>query len=181
MIALLFLASTALAADDEDKGEQLRRAMAEIALMNTQMTQRKADAAGIREELSAKQAEIQSETAKIIRENKIQTSAGALDHPRIHYNLKLMAEMDAYIQRYGQKIAYYRIACDRLSYLYQQADDDLKIVNTLSNLKIDALIGQTEKILDQYLSEAQTIVISPATLSIKAPDHVLHRFKGLKK
>ena len=55
-----------------------------------------------------------------------------LDNPRLFYDLMLMGEIQAYIERYTQKIGYYRVACDRLAYLYQQADDDLKIVSTLS-------------------------------------------------
>ena len=82
----------------------------------------------------------------------------------------LMAEIQAYIHRYTQKIGDYRVACDRLSYLYQQADDDLKIVNTLSGVKIDALVLQAEKILDNYRPESQTIVIQPDKLTIDAPE-----------
>jgi hypothetical protein len=178
MLALLLvLMSLSSVVGANEKGEQLRRTMAEIALLNSQMTQRKADATGIREALSARLEEIKSEALQVLRENKITTPADALENPRVFYNLLLMAEIEAYVGRYTQKIGYYRVACDRLSYLYQQADDDLKIVNTLSDLKIDALVAQTEKILDSYLPEAQTLVIDPATLVTKPPDNVLALLK----
>jgi hypothetical protein len=178
MLALLLvLMSLSSVVGANEKGEQLRRTMAEIALLNSQMTQRKADATGIREALSARLEEIKSEALQVLRENKITTPADALENPRVFYNLLLMAEIEAYVGRYTQKIGYYRVACDRLSYLYQQADDDLKIVNTLSDLKIDALVAQTEKILDSYLAEAQTLVIDPATLVTKPPDNVLALLK----
>ena len=131
----MMLTFFSLVAGANDKGEQLRRSMAEIALLNSQMTQRKADVVSTREALYVKLEEIKKEAFTVLRKNKINTVASALEHPRIYYNMMLMAEIEAYIGRYTQKIAYYRIACDRLSYLYQQADDDLKIVNTLSDLK----------------------------------------------
>ncbi len=154
------------------KGEQLRRTMAEIALLNSQMAQRKLDAVGIRDALSARLEKIKAEALLELREKRINTKANALGNPRLLYDLKLMAEIQAYMDRYTQKIGYYRVACDRLSYLYQQADDDLKIVSTLSDMKIDALIAQAEKILDGYLPDAQTLVIQPSTLTVEPPEKV---------
>jgi hypothetical protein len=181
MLALLLvLMSLSSIVEANEEGEQLRRTMAEIALLNSQMAQRKADAVGIREALSARLEEIKTEALQVLREKKIITPADALENPRVFYDLLLMAEIEAYIGRFAKKIGYYRVACDRLSYLYQQADDDLKIVNTLSELKIDALVTQTGKILDDYLPDAQTLVIEPATLNMEAPAKILARLKWLK-
>jgi hypothetical protein len=157
---------------EDSKDEQLRRTMAEISLLNNQLAQRKADAGEIRGRLSVRLGEIKTEALDQIRKAGIETQTGALGHPRIRYNLMLMAEIRAYMDRYAKKISYYRIACDRLSYLYQQADDDLKIVNALSGIKIDALMGQVEKVIDGYLPEAQTIVLQPDTLSVAPPEEV---------
>jgi hypothetical protein len=181
LILVLVLASFPSAAASDDKGQQLRRSMAEIALLNGQMAQRKADAVSIREALTDKTTELKNEALQELKENKINTRIDALKNHRIYYNLLLMAEIGAYINRYTQKIAYYRVACDRLSYLYQQADDDLKIVNTLSDLKIDALIGQTEKILNGYLPAAQTIVIDPATLAVDKPENILAQLNWVSR
>ena len=114
--------------------------MADIALLNSQMAQRKTDAGGIRDALSAQLEAIKTEARREWQEKGINTEAEALKNPRLLYDLMLMAEIQAYIHRYTQKIGDYRVACDRLSYLYQQADDDLKIVSTLSGMKIDALV-----------------------------------------
>lgn len=161
----------------ETKREQLRQTMADISLLNGQMGQRKTDADGIREALSTRLKAIKTEALRELRDKGIRSDAQALNNPRLFYDLRLMAEIQAYIHRYTQKIAYYRVACDRLSYLYQQADDDLKIVSTLSDLKIDALIAQVEKILNGYLPDAQTLVLQPNTLSVEPPQKV---WKALK-
>lgn len=167
VLALLVVPSTVTA---KNKAELLRQTMADIALLNSQMAQRKTEADGIRDALSAQLEVIKTETRREWREKGIDTEAEALKNPRLLYDLMLMAEIQAYIQRYTQKIGDYRVACDRLSYLYQQADDDLKIVSTLSGMKIDALISTAEKILDAYRPEAQAIVIQPDKLTIETPE-----------
>lgn len=170
MICLLMVSPVTVAAST--KGELLRQTMADIALLNSQLTQRRADAAGIRDALSARLEEINAEAWREIQQKGIKNEADALAEPRVLYDLMLMAEIQAYILRYTQKIAFYRVACDRLSYLYQQADDDLKIVSTLSDLKIDALISQAEKILNGYLADAQTLVVQLETLTVESPETV---------
>ena len=169
ILALLVLPATVTASN---KAELLRQTMADIALLNSQMAQRKTDADGIRDALSAQLEAIEKEARHQWREKGIGSEADALKNPRLLYDLMLMAEIQAYIYRYTQKVGFYRVACDRLSYLYQQADDDLKIVSTLSDMKIDALISQAEKILDGYLPEAQTIIIQPDKLTIEAPEKI---------
>ena len=167
VLALLVLPSTVAA---DNNAERLRETMTDIALLKGQMVQRKTDADGIRDSLSEYLKAIETEARREWQEKGLNTEVEALNNPRLLYDLMLMAEIQAYIRRYTQKIGYYRVACDRLSYLYQQADDDLKIVSTLSGMKIDALVSQADKILDDYLPEAQTIVIQPDKLTIETPE-----------
>ena len=167
VLALLVLPSTVAA---DNNAERLRETMTDIALLKGQMVQRKTDADGIRDALSEYLKAIETEVRREWQEKGLNTEEEALNNPRLLYDLMLMAEIQAYIRRYTQKIGYYRVACDRLSYLYQQADDDLKIVSTLSGMKIDALASQADKILDGYLPQAQTIVIQPDKLTIETPE-----------
>lgn len=161
-----------------DNGDQLRRTMADISLLNGQLAQRQADAAQLREKLSSRLNEIKLEIGERVRETGAKDFAAAMQIPRIRFDLQLMAEIQAYMDQYARKIRYYRVACDRLSYLYQQADDDLKIVNTLSGMKIDALVSQTEMILTAYLPDAQTLVIHPTDMVVASPEAVWGQLYG---
>ena len=161
-----------------ENGDQLRRIMADISLLNSQLAQRKVDAAHMREELASRLKEITLEVRETARETGVKNGNAAMQIPRIRFNLRLMAEIQAYMDQYARKIRYYRVACDRLGYLYQQADDDLKIVNTLSGMKIDALVSQTEMILSAYLPDAQTLVIHPADMVVAAPETVWGTLAG---
>ncbi len=180
LFVCLLLAGLArpLAAMPNADSEQLQRTMAGIALLNKQLAQRRADAAEIREQLSIRLKAVRSEALQEIRDSRVDSEAAALAHTRLYYDLMLMAEIRAYMDRYARKIAYYRVACDRLGYLYQQADDDLKIVNTLSGVKIDALISQIEKVIDGYLPDAQTLGIEPDTLTFESPQATWKRLRS---
>jgi hypothetical protein len=169
-----------IAAPAAAKGEQLRRTMAQIALLNGQLAERKADAAQMQVDLAARVDALWNEIRKQVRAKGIETEKEALKSSGILFDLRLIAEMEAYKQRYARKVNYYRVACDRLSYLYQQADDDLKIVNTLSGMKIDALITQSQKVLNDYLPHAQTLVIQPETMRVASPERIWKGFKAAK-
>jgi hypothetical protein len=158
-----------------DKEGQLRQAMADIALLNHQLVQRRSEAVEIRDALAARLETIETEVLRHAREGSIDSEKAALNTPRLRYDLMLIAELEAYIDRYNQKIGYFRLACDRLSYLYQQADDDLKIVTALSGLKVDALISQVEKTIDAYLADSQALVIIGDALNMVPPEKVWQR------
>lgn len=157
---------------------QLRQTMADISLLNSQLIQRRDDAARLREELGRCVEGIRSEIRKEAAESGVQNAADALKTPSILFDLRLIAEIQAYMKCYAREMSYYQVACDRLSYLYQQADDDLKMVNTLSGMKIEALISQTKKIVSAYLPDAQTIVIQSDSMIIASPESV---WKSLHK
>jgi hypothetical protein len=175
MIVVLVLVAVPASVIAGDKGGQLRQTMADIALLNSQLVQRQSEAAEIRDALAARLATIKAEAVRHAREGSIKSEDAALKAPRLRYNLMLIAEIEAYIARYTQKIGYFRVACDRLSYLYQQADDDLKIVTTLSGLKVDALISQAEKTIDEYLADSQALVIRADTMTIASPEKIWGR------
>ncbi len=161
-----------LAAMQTADSRQLQRTMADIALLSNQLARRQADAVQIHEQLSTRLKAVRTEALQLIRDHRIDSEAEALAHVRLRYDLLLMAEIQAYLERYARKIAYYRVACDRLGYLYQQADDDLKIVNTLPGVKVEALTSQVEKVLDGYLADAQTLLIEPDTLTVESPQRI---------
>jgi hypothetical protein len=177
---LLLLATVILVATPDamanTKGDQLRRIMADISLLNGQLAQRKSDAAGIRDTLSERLKEIEAEATQEMQTHKIKTEKQARQVPRLWFDMVLMGEIRAYVDGYARCINHYRVACDRLSYLYQQADDDLKIISTLSDMKIEALVAQARKVLDHYLADAQTIELRPETLTPVSPQDVWKAF-----
>jgi hypothetical protein len=146
----------------------LQQKMAEISLLQNQLNQRKTNAIEIREKLYGHLSTLGSEVKTIAAKKKITTFKSAQAHPRILHNLQLYGEVQSYIDLIDQKIRYYQIGLDKLDYLYQCADDDLKIINTLTHLKIEALLTQIDIVIQTYLPEAHRILISLDNLDISA-------------
>ena len=144
----------------------LQQKMAEINLLQNQLNQRKNNAVEIREKLYGHLSILGSEIKTIAAQKKIETFKGAQAHPRVLHNLQLYGEVQSYIDQINQKIRYYQIGLDKLDYLYQCADDDLKIINTLTHLKIEALVTQIDMVIQTYLPEAHRILISLDNLNI---------------
>ena len=144
----------------------LQQKMAEISLLQNQLNQRKNNAIEIRKKLYGHLSTLGSEVKAIAAQKKITTFKSAQAHPRVLHNLKLYGEVQSYIDQINQKIRFYQIGLDKLDYLYQGADDDLKIINTLTHLKIEALLTQIDMVIQTYLPEAHRILISLDNLDI---------------
>jgi hypothetical protein len=138
----------------------LQQKMAEISLLQSQINERKSEAIEIREKLYMQLSDLTTEIKTILDQEKIKTFESAKEVPRIYHNIQLSSEIYAYISQFNQKIRFYQIGQDKLDYLYQQADDDLKIINTLTHLKIEALLTQIDAVIFEYLPEAHRILIS---------------------
>jgi len=154
------------------KAASLKKAMAELSLLHDQLVEKEKQTISIKAQLQEKIDELKKEILSERKDKKPIDFKAATMHPRIHYNLRLISEMLSYIDIYNEKSVFYKTGQDRLAYLYQQADDELKIINTLSDLKIDALIMQVKTVVEGYLPEAQTILISPNPFSKKSPQQI---------
>ncbi len=143
----------------EERVADLQQKLAEISLLQNQLNERKSEAIAIREKLYLQLANLTKEIKTIITQEKITSYSSSLANPRVRHNLKLSAEISNYIDQFNQKIRFYQIGQDKLDYLFQRADDDLKIIHTLTNLKIEALLVQIEAVIFEYLPEAHRILI----------------------
>ena len=79
-----------------------------------------------------------------------------------------MDELDA-------KLLFLQTGRDRLSYLRQLAEDDIRMIATLNDLKIDALTTQISLVINRYMPEAHTIQIDPQDLTLLTDQQVWER------
>ncbi len=162
----------------DDNISELRQKMADISLLQSQLNERKREAINIRESLYTHLTVLKSEIEDLVAQKKIRDFKTAQYHPRVRYNIQLSGEIMAYIDQFNQKIRFYQIGQDKLDYLYQQADDDLKIINTLTHLKIEALLAQIDVVIFEYLPEAHRILISLSELEIDRADVIWNKITG---
>ncbi|MEJ2729840.1 MAG: hypothetical protein P8185_15280 [Deltaproteobacteria bacterium] len=107
--------------------------------------------AGLECQLAVLRDEIQSE----------QTRSGVYSYPevlqnlRIRYNLSLIQVLQAYVLRLNERIAYFQNGDENLKFLAQEIKDDIAIINTLKDMKIDSLTDRINRLLGEFIPEAK--------------------------
>lgn len=143
------------------KVQQLRQKIADISLLKQQLYDRSEKAEVILNELLTQRNNIVSEIRILVKSLNIKSLEQARQHNRIHYNIELLRLLVAYIDEFDSKVHTYKTGFDKLAYLNQLANDDIRMVATLSDFEIDALTTQISLVINRYMTEAHTIQIDP--------------------
>jgi len=139
---------------------KLQDKMADISSLRTRLMEIKAEAFRLREQLKGHMTELEREIRKEKKGSRVISYQAAIRNPRIHFNIKLIQKISAYISGLNKKIRYVGIGNDELEFLYQQADDDLKICETLNDMKIEKLIDHVDQTFRKYETEANRLLLN---------------------
>lgn len=169
-IILLLLPGNILA--NNFKLSDLTNKMAEISSLRDKVIQRQAQASKLIKQLSQTMVDLKEEIKGEKRKLRITSCQEAIRNPRVDYNIKLIQKILVYISRLNEKIQYLDIASEELAFLYQQAEDDLKILETLSDMKIEKLMGQINQTTHKYQSEANRLVIDSDGIVLSPPEEI---------
>ena len=170
LCCLLIPSSPACA--NNDKIIEVTHKMAEIQSMQNRVKLRSDKATDIRNALNQK---MRSYIEEVIAEHQhLNTTAfkSVVQKPRIQFDLNLIGKLSAYIHVLDQKIAYFESGQERMVYLYQQAEDDLKLIETLNDMHVDDLISRIDSLLAEYINELQNELIHFAELPQYSPEKV---------
>jgi hypothetical protein len=154
------------------KAALLQQRLADISLLHSQLQKRVESAEALRETLYKEVKNLGAEILALKKERQIQTFAQGVEIPRVRFNLALIRELNGYIANFNEKIRFLQIGSDKLYYLYHQADDDLRIIHTLSDLKIEALLSQIDGVMDAYLPEAHNLLIDLSRIPYETPEGI---------
>ena len=169
-IFLILLPGNILA--DNFKLSDLTNKMAEISSLRDKVIHRQAQASKLIKQLSQTMVELKEEIKGEKRKFRITSCQEAIHNPRIDYNIKLIQKILVYISRLNDKVQYLDIASEELAFLYQQAEDDLKILETLSDMKIEKLMGQINQTIHTYQSEANGLSIDVNGIALSPPEEI---------
>lgn len=169
-IILLLLPGNILA--NNFKLSDLTNKMAEISSLRDKVIQRQAQASKLIKQLSQTMVDLKEEIKGEKRKLRITSCQEVIRNPRVDYNIKLIQKILVYISRLNEKIQYLDIASEELAFLYQQAEDDLKILETLSDMKIEKLMGQINQTTHKYQSEANRLVIDSDGIVLSPPEEI---------
>jgi hypothetical protein len=172
IFVLIMIGYTPWVVTANPKTDDLKLKLADISLLRQQLQDRSQQAEQIRQALVDQQDFLAGEASLLCRTLKIKSLKQAQNNTRIHYDLELLRMIEGYLDMLEQKIRFYQTGNDKLAYLHQSASDDLKMMATLNDLKIDALSTQISLVVNQYLPEAHTILIEPAQIKPAAAETV---------
>jgi len=166
LIVLLLITAPWFKAQANSNLEELHHKIADIVLLKDQLGDRKQQAEAALEALLKQQNELLAEARLLIKSLGIKSLQDAQQNLRLHYDMELLGTIVSYRQKFETKIRFYQNGRDKLNYLQQLAEDDTKMVTTLSDFHIDALATQISLVINQYLEEAHSIQINPQNIEM---------------
>lgn len=156
----------------DSKAEELKRKIADIGLLKQQLGDRQQQAEDVLASLVVQQNELLSEVRLLQRSLNFKSYQQAMKYERAYYNIELLRIIMAYTIEFTNKIRLYQTGQDKLSYLQQLADDDIKMIRALNDFEIDALTTQISLVINKYLGEAHIIQIDPEKIKPSTPETV---------
>jgi len=156
---LVTILSAKLALAVNPTTSNLQQKMGQIASLHERITEKTDQGTRIRQQF-AKQRQAIAEEIKDEQERMGTASyEKATQCARIDYNLRLLQQYDGYISAIDQRLTYFQTLGVELAHLFQQAEDDVKIIETFNDMDIADLMIQIDRILVQYLPEAEKPLI----------------------
>ncbi len=180
LIGLLTVMVTCFDAQASTNTEELQRKIADISLLKQQLQDRKQQAESALETLLRQQKEIVAEVHVLLKSLNISSFDEAQQHLRLRYDIELLRTITAYRQGFETKIRFYQNGRDKLAYLQQLAEDDTRMITTLSDFQIDALATQISLVINQYLKEAHNIQIDLQNIEMSSGQSVWDTITGNK-
>jgi hypothetical protein len=160
----LGLAAPAAGAVNAAKMDLLQQRISEIQALQTLMDEIRSQAAALQGTLQAKVAEYSLEIRKEQADLELKTFDQAIKVYRVRYNLKLVQQISAYLAAVSERIAFFQEGRERVDFLLQQAQDDLKMVQTLSDMEIADFIGRMDPVLAKYKEAANSNLFNIETI-----------------
>ncbi|KJS30324.1 MAG: hypothetical protein VR64_16610 [Desulfatitalea sp. BRH_c12] len=175
LVTLLWSISVPPAALANPKIAELERKIADLNLLHQQLKDRMLQAKELSAALAEQEKMLVSEISVLVRSKRITNWEQARQNTRLHYNIELLRTLMPYMDELNDKLTFYQDGRDRLGYLRQLAEDDLRMITALNNLKIDALTTQISLVINRYLPEAHVIQIDPQRIAVPPSQHIWER------
>lgn len=169
LFLMVFLTNTACA---ESNAHELQRKIADIGLLKEQLADRIQQAETVLAKLLAQQRNLAAEVRLLHKSYDFKSYQQVRKFDRAHHNIELLRSLTAYAEAFAKKIRFYQSGYDKLTYLHQLAEDDIKMINTMNDFEIDALTTQISLVINTYLREAHVIQIDPEKIELSSPESI---------
>jgi hypothetical protein len=137
-------------ADDAGKTETLNRALSEITELERNIHARIEEGGALLDKLNEQRELLKKEINQERRRQDISSFHQAVQNKRIDYNLRLVQQLTAYIERLNGSVEYFRAANQLLNFYARQARDDLLMLKTLQDADISGLMSKITTSKDEF-------------------------------
>jgi exonuclease VII large subunit len=144
------------------KTVSLEQKIYEISALRAKMMDKIDQAIEIRIRLEQHFAELRNEIQVEQTRFKFDSPQQAMQNLRIRYNLSLIRAIRTYTNRLNQRIDFFQTANERLRFMVDQIYDDIAIINTLEDMEIDNLTTRIDRLLNEFIPEAEKHVFDAA-------------------
>lgn len=136
------------------------------------VTERIDTALAVRADLTDRGSEFAGEIKDIQQRHRYGSYAEAVSNPRIDYNLKLLQMVSGYTGALDEKIVFFKDSLEQIRFLYRQAEDEFKMIQTLGALENARLLDRIGRLSIDYRAEIQKDLIEPACISFRPCDAI---------
>ena len=135
------------------RSEMFEQKMDQILAVRDKLSEKRAQAASIREKLNEQILALKLEVLAKQRVMGMTSYEEAVKSQRIDYNIKLIQQLKAYTSKLSERIRYYEDGYDKMRFRYQEADDNFKIIELWSDAKTKRLMAKIDRALNEYQAE----------------------------
>jgi len=129
-------------------------------------------ALAIRSDLTSRGREFTGEIKDLQQRHRYGSFEEASRNPRVHYNLKLIQMVSGYTGALDEKIVFFKDSLEQIRFLYRQAEDEFKMIQTLGTLENASLLDRIDLLLIEYRAEIQKDLIESASISFRPCDAI---------
>ena len=175
LITLFLIAYLTNTASAGSKADELQRKIADIGLLKTQLADRIQQAETVLADLLSQQRNLATEVRLLQKSYEFKSYKQVRKFDRAHHNIELLRSLTAYADAFATKIRFYRSGYDKLTYLRQLAEDDIKMIRTMNDFEIDALATQISLVINRYLHEAHIIQIDTERIKLSSSEDIWNK------
>ncbi len=132
------------------KLDLLQQKIVDIQTLQARIDDIRKRALALQGALQAKVVEYTREIRKEQAARKLKSFKQAIGVYRVRYNLKLVQQISAYLTAVSERIVFFQDGREQIDFLHQQAQDDLKMVQTLSDMEVADFIRRMDQALKKY-------------------------------
>lgn len=175
---LLFWVDMGACVVGDDGSDEFKHKIDALKNLQEEVTDCIDTALAVRADLTARGREFAGEIKDVHQRHRYGSYAEAIRNPRVQYNLKLIQMVSGYTGALDEKIVFFKNSLEQIRFLYRQAEDEFKMMQTLGALENGGLLDRIDRLLIEYRAELKKDLIESARISFRPCDAIWWEIVG---